>query len=485
MVVRRLSGARSLDDIMAVVTEGVRRLLHADGAAFVLREGDRCHYVEEDAISPLWKGKRFPLGACISGWCMTNGKSVAIPDIYKDPRVPADAYRPTFVRSLAMVPVGRDKAVAALGAYWSEIREPCAEELECLHAIADAAFLAIAAVQLRAGAAKEPVDRAFSFARHSIQHMIASVQRGLQPGSLAAYAMAIVCVAAATLMRWGIEALGVHGLAVYSTFYPAVLLAMLAGGRRAGILATAVGGLAAYYFFMEPRYSFVTLTTADALNLSLYGGASVLMIVIVSWYQRAVLCLKQEDARHLTLAREQGHRVKNALAVIEAIVDQSLRGEPDRARVINHRLRSGLAEVELEDQTAKAPVWVRDLLVSELEPYDLRRISLEGDGRLLLDPDAGRILTLTVHELATNALKYGALSAPEGHVTVAWRLSDDGRMTANWREAGGPPVQPPKRRGYGSIMLRRLVEARGGALSVEFRPEGVAAEISLILDHRR
>jgi GAF domain-containing protein len=78
-IVRRLSKAHSLPEVMEIVTHAARTLLAADGVTFVLRDGDRCYYAEEDAISPLWKGKRFPMGACISGWCMTERQAVAIP----------------------------------------------------------------------------------------------------------------------------------------------------------------------------------------------------------------------------------------------------------------------------------------------------------------------------------------------------------------------------------------------------------------------
>ncbi len=94
----------------------------ADGVTFVLRDGDMCHYVEEDAIGPLWKGQRFPLNTCISGWAMLNSKTVVLRDIYADDRIPHDAYRKTFVKSLVMVPVRTMAPVAALGAYCARTR---------------------------------------------------------------------------------------------------------------------------------------------------------------------------------------------------------------------------------------------------------------------------------------------------------------------------------------------------------------------------
>ena len=71
----------------------------ADGLTVVLREGDQVYYAEEDAIGPLWKGQRFAIESCVSGWAMVHRQAVAIADIYADARVPLDAYRPTFVKS--------------------------------------------------------------------------------------------------------------------------------------------------------------------------------------------------------------------------------------------------------------------------------------------------------------------------------------------------------------------------------------------------
>ena len=147
--VERLSAADDLPAIIEIVRATARDISGADGVCFVLRDGDLCHYVEEYAIGPLWKGKRFPLSACISGWCMLNDKPAVIPDIYLDPRIPHDAYRPTFVKSLVMVPVRTTEPIAAIGSYWAETREFSGEELALLEALGRAASAAIAAAQLR------------------------------------------------------------------------------------------------------------------------------------------------------------------------------------------------------------------------------------------------------------------------------------------------------------------------------------------------
>ncbi|MGH6870699.1 MAG: GAF domain-containing protein [Rhizomicrobium sp.] len=122
----RLLLARTRDDIVAIVRATARSILAADGVCFVLRDGEECHCLDEDAIAPLWKGERFRVDACISGWAMVEGRTAAIPDTTRDARVPQDAYRGTFVKSLIMAPVGSD---AAIGAYWRAGLPPVAMEV--------------------------------------------------------------------------------------------------------------------------------------------------------------------------------------------------------------------------------------------------------------------------------------------------------------------------------------------------------------------
>ncbi|MCK6418615.1 MAG: ATP-binding protein [Alphaproteobacteria bacterium] len=147
-VVQDLSRAHDLDSVMTIVRQAARELTGADGATFVLRDGDKCFYAEENAISPLWKGQRFPMKTCISGWVMMNAQPAVIEDIYQDPRIPADAYRPTFVKSLAMVPVRRKNPVAAIGNYWAINRTPSAEEISILETLANFTSVALENVEL-------------------------------------------------------------------------------------------------------------------------------------------------------------------------------------------------------------------------------------------------------------------------------------------------------------------------------------------------
>ena len=173
-----LSQARSVEDIAAVVRSAARRLSGADGVSVVVRDGDRCRYVDEDAIEPLWKGMTFPLQACVSGWAMLNGKTAVIPDIYADPRVPYDAYRPTFVKSMVMTPVRPADPVAAIGAYWAGLREPTVREIQLLEAIARVTATAFENVRLYASL-KEANERR-EYLIHELDHRVKNTMASVQ-----------------------------------------------------------------------------------------------------------------------------------------------------------------------------------------------------------------------------------------------------------------------------------------------------------------
>jgi hypothetical protein len=158
-VVQKLSLARDITTVMRIVRTAARRLTNADGATFVLRERDMCFYADEDAISPLWKGSRFPIEQCVSGWAMLNKQAVFIKDIYDDDRVPADAYRPTFVKSLAMVPIRTIEPIGAIGNYWAHHHVPSEEEIKMLQSLADITAVTIENLSVYAELEQRVQDR--------------------------------------------------------------------------------------------------------------------------------------------------------------------------------------------------------------------------------------------------------------------------------------------------------------------------------------
>ncbi len=199
---------------------------------------------------------------------------------------------------------------------------------------------------------------------------------------------------------------------------------------------------------------------------------------------------KQADERQQMLIRELHHRVKNILATVQAIA--SATGRSSRSfeafrQDFSERLVSLGRTHSLLTREAWAGAGLRDILESELAPY------LDpADGRVVIDGPAlviPRDMTvpvgMAIHELTTNAVKYGALSVPAGHVDVT--IESDGavpepRMTLVWRESGGPRVEPPQRKGFGTLLLNRLLASQlGGEVAIDYRPEGVVARLDVVL----
>jgi signal transduction histidine kinase len=168
-VVQRLALARNLQSIMDIVRHCARNLVGADGASFILRDGENCFYAEEDALGPLWKGRRFPMSSCVGGWAMLNRQPAVIRDIYQDARIPHEAYRPTFVKSLVMMPIRTLAPVGAIGVYWARPHRASSEEVELLQALADSTSVAMESVELFSSLEQRVTERTSEVHRRSAQ----------------------------------------------------------------------------------------------------------------------------------------------------------------------------------------------------------------------------------------------------------------------------------------------------------------------------
>ncbi len=146
--VQKLAAAQSVEEVQTIVIRSARKLIEADGATIVFRENNNCYYVDEDAISPLWKGKKFPMETCISGWVMINKQPVVIEDIFSDDRIQKNAYSPTFVKSLAMVPLIVNNPIGAIGNYWKDKHKASPQEVQLLQTLADAAARSLDNIKL-------------------------------------------------------------------------------------------------------------------------------------------------------------------------------------------------------------------------------------------------------------------------------------------------------------------------------------------------
>jgi two-component sensor histidine kinase/PAS domain-containing protein len=201
---------------------------------------------------------------------------------------------------------------------------------------------------------------------------------------------------------------------------------------------------------------------------------------------------KRAEERQKLLLNELNHRVKNTLATVQSIASQTMRASPEPAEfrpAFEARLLA-LSQTHnlLTDQNWQAAS-LTDILIGELTPHagardgGGSRFLLDADHDVRLNPKAAVALGMVIHELATNAVKYGALSKPGGRVTVRSRVKaaeDGGHLTVEWSESDGPKVVQPKRRGFGTRLLQQgLAGELGGAVEIEYRPDGLWCRIRL------
>jgi two-component system CheB/CheR fusion protein len=192
---------------------------------------------------------------------------------------------------------------------------------------------------------------------------------------------------------------------------------------------------------------------------------------------------KRAEEQIVILAREAEHRTKNVLSTVQATVELTQADTPDGFKhAIKGRIQALANAHRLFVQSSWAGADLRDLVTQELSPYcqdGETRARIDG-ANVMLEPNTAQTIAMCVHELATNAAKYGALSLPEGRVQIEWSRTADGRFVLRWTETNGPPARQPTRRGFGMRVMEGMIRAHlNGELRFDWRPEGLSCEIAL------
>lgn len=203
---------------------------------------------------------------------------------------------------------------------------------------------------------------------------------------------------------------------------------------------------------------------------------------------------KEAEARQRLLTHELEHRIKNILAMVSAIASQTLRNDEidDAREAFLARMRALAKAHDLLTEARWTDSGMKAVVEAALAPHleGAERATLTGPD-VMLTPKMALSLALAVNELATNAAKYGALSNAGGHVDINWSTSefrDDGSELViwTWRESGGPPVAPPSRRGFGSVLISRVLAADfGGDVRIDYPPTGVVCVLTTLKKNLR
>jgi len=305
----------------------------------------------------------------------------------------------------------------------------------------------------------------------------ALARQGFEPNSLSGFAFAIGCIGVAALVRW---LLGVwFGATLYFVaFFPAVILAALFAGFWPG-MAALVLSIAIGIGFFVPANLMAGLPASFMANLAIYVFAGFCTIWLGHLFRSAIRELQAEQTQRELILKEVEHRARNMGALGAAIVQFSLKENKEAADLINTRMRALQATNDLITRAPKMEPDIESIVRQELAPYDLARCTMRG-GSLSLRSDIARAAGLVIHELTTNAVKYGALSRSDGRIEIDWAQFADA-IEIKWKESGGPKIETPTRIGFGTKLIDTTVKGLNGSVEREFQENGFSCRITMRL----
>lgn len=306
-------------------------------------------------------------------------------------------------------------------------------------------------------------------------------QERISPSSAEAYVAAAIFVVLASLLRWSLGLIS-PDILPFPVYYPAVLFAAFLGGAGPGVFAVMFSGIIGWWAFMSPQFAFFPFTPAAQVSLLTHLFAALLIVWGADHYRRLAKRLADEETLRKLSVQELSHRLKNKVATIQAIVRLRSREHPQLGKEIIAGLDALMATDELIMATQGQGAGFREIVSAELSPYDISRVEINGPN-VLLPPNLALIVALLIHELATNAAKYGALSSSTGKLLIRWSLAN-AKLEVEWRESGGPIITTPTNRGFGTRLFSTALRQFGGTVEADFARTGLICKLALSLPGR-
>lgn len=288
-------------------------------------------------------------------------------------------------------------------------------------------------------------------------------------------AIALVTLCAALAIRTSIDPFIGNGL-YFNFLFPAVLIAGLFGGTWSAITVALLGGLTSAYVWIPPRFA-VVLHGEGVFRLFSFWALALMMILVTSLVHAALDRLAAAEGRARIVASEMKHRVQNNLTLVQTIIRQTLQNSDDLSEVrklLTARLAALARTHDLMENFEEKDVSLESVVRKALEPFDVRQFAIAGPSTVIVAQEYLLALMLLIHELATNAAKYGALSDSAGRVAISWTENQaTHKVSIDWKERFGPRVDQPSRTGFGSRLLRAAFSA-----NIIYEPDGVRCTVA-------
>jgi two-component sensor histidine kinase len=313
----------------------------------------------------------------------------------------------------------------------------------------------------------------------STRDALIELQRALPcADSFAAYLTAAGIVASATLIKFPLDAWAGEPLPPFITFYPAVVLASLCGGPRVGLLAAVATLLLAWYFWIPDLNSFVITGTRTPLMLGIYTFSAALLAWAVGLARLTLDQVVANEAERSVSARESVHRIKNLVAIVQAMTSKISREVSTTAEfrdVLTKRLEALGAAQNVLIRQDWSDVQLQEIVSSSLAPFlPNPGLRIQPGPPIVVPARHVNGLCLALYELSTNAMKYGALANGEGPVSLSWRC-ENGMCILEWREARRSRTGL-ETSGFGSLLIKSaLSQDHRTGVNYEFTPSEVVA----------
>jgi two-component sensor histidine kinase len=328
----------------------------------------------------------------------------------------------------------------------------------------------------------------------------------LRPGTVGAYAFAIMCVGVATALRLAVDPY-VEGIQ-YVTFFPAVIIATLVSGLGAGLLGLVLSVAACAFFVLAPRFSFYIENLSDLLTTLLFILVTFSIVILIAGMRFAIercrelydkleqheVALREREERLAVVVAELQHRTRNLISVVGTIADNTLRTSStfDDFKTSYHDRLDVLGRVQgllfrkkdggrvTFDELIETELCAQSIPVGEDGP-----VTLDGPKDIPLRSGTVQTLAMVLHELVTNAVKYGALKQPYGYLTIRWRQetsAESGKpwLHLDWKESGVEMPPFPQRTGHGRDLIEKALPYQFDAQTTfAMEADGVHCTISL------
>ncbi|MFZ3352579.1 MAG: HWE histidine kinase domain-containing protein [Xanthobacteraceae bacterium] len=329
-----------------------------------------------------------------------------------------------------------------------------------------------------------PLKSPFNKTGAAVAVRVLRVTKELRCHPLFGYTMAFVFVALATLLQRAAGSL--YENTPFLTIFPAIIVAALIGGRGPGFLAAILAGGSQWTLFIPALHW---------LAVASYAVDATICVMLIDYINRTLDLLlahidreKQAKQHQSILAKELHHRIQNLFTVIQGVVRFSLPGDGMvHAAAVRERLMDRLQSMSAANRAITDSmgdgVHLLDLISGEIRGFEAQ-FEIGGTGRLLLGAQLTQDFSLILHELVTNALKYGALSVPQGRVSLRfdWIV---GVLSFTWQERGGPPVAEPEATGFGSRILGTFARSFSRKVEASYALAGLRYMLQIESDEIR